>query len=210
MSSLLYIQASPRGKRSRSSAVADSFIEAYKKKHRKDKIETINLFKINMPAFTGSTLQAKYAILHGKQPTKRQQLVWKKVEQLIEQFMQADKYVFAVPMQNFSIPYRLKQYIDVIVQPGYTFAYTDEKGYKGKVLNRPAVAFYARGGDYTSSSWAQGCDMQKNYLELILSFIGFGRIRSIVCEPMLEAGPEVAKEKLAEAIKKAKKLAESF
>lgn len=48
----------------------------------------------------------------------------KNVEDVIEQFTAADKYLFSLPMWNFGIPYKLKHYIDVIVQPGYTFSFT--------------------------------------------------------------------------------------
>lgn len=56
-------------------------------------------------------------------------------------------------MWNFGIPYRLKQYIDILVQPGYTFSYSPEQGYTG-LVNKPAAVVYARGGDYSSKEAA--------------------------------------------------------
>lgn len=123
MSSLLYIQASPRGERSHCIAVADAFIQAYKQKHPDDDIVTVNVFDASIPSFDGLAVQAKYTILHGQSHSKEQQQAWKNIEKVIDQFTSADKYVLAVPMWNFSIPYRLKQYIDILVQPGYTFSY---------------------------------------------------------------------------------------
>ena len=73
--------------------------------------------------------------------------VWKGVERVIEAFKSADKYVFSVPMWNFGIPWRLKQYIDILVQPGSTFRY-DEEGYRGLVTGKRAFLAYARGGEY--------------------------------------------------------------
>ena len=120
MSKLLYIQASPRTQRSHSIAVADAFIEAYKRKHSDDEIVTLNVFDASIPNFDGLAVQAKYTILHGKSHSEEELQAWKNVEKIIEQFTSADKYVIAVPMWNFSIPYRLKQYIDLVVQPSYT------------------------------------------------------------------------------------------
>jgi FMN-dependent NADH-azoreductase len=37
-------------------------------------------------------------------------------------------------------------------------------------------------------------DLQKKYLELILAFIGLTNVRSVVVEPALAAGPDVAKQ----------------
>ena len=210
MSKLLYIQASPRGERSYCIRAADAFIEAYKKVHPDDETVTLNVFDENIPAFDGFAVQAKYAIMHGKEHSEEQLQAWKKVEQLIGQFTSADKYVLAVPMSNFSIPYRLKQYIDNLVQPGYTFGYSQEKGYEGLVTGMPLLVVYSRGGQYESGSGAEAFDLQKKYIELISGFIGFKDIKSIVVEPTLQGGADTAEEKLAEALAQAKKIAVDF
>ena len=46
MAKLLYIQASPRGERSKSMQVADAFIKAYRQSHPSDTVETLNIFGI--------------------------------------------------------------------------------------------------------------------------------------------------------------------
>ena len=51
MSNLLYIKASPRGERSYSLAVADTFIEAYLKTNPDDEITTVELFNRDLPSF---------------------------------------------------------------------------------------------------------------------------------------------------------------
>jgi FMN-dependent NADH-azoreductase len=129
MSKLLYIQASPRGKRSHCIAVADAFVETYRQKYPDDEVITFNVFEASIPNYDGLVVQAKYTILHGKTHSKEELQAWREVEKVIEQFKSADKYVLALPMWNFSIPYRLKQYIDILVQPGYTFGYSEDTGY---------------------------------------------------------------------------------
>lgn len=210
MSKLLYIQSSPRGQRSYSIRAADAFVEAYKKNNPSDEIVTLNIFEEDIPAFDGFTVQAKYAVMHGEKHSQEQLQAWKKVERLIEQFKSADKYVLAVPMWNFSIPYRLKQYIDNLVQPGYTFTYSQEKGYEGLVTGKPLLVVYSRGGKYDAESGAEAFDLQKKYVDLISGFIGFKDVKSIVVEPTLQGGPDSAKEKLAEAIAQAKNIAVDF
>ena len=210
MSTLLYIQCSPRGQRSKSITVADAFVETYKQKHPDDKIVTLNIFKEKLPAFDGLTVQAKYTILHGQKHSKEELQVWKKVEKIIEQFKSADKYVLAVPMWNFGIPYRLKQYIDILVQPGYTFSYSPETGYKGLVAGKPLLAVYARGGEYPAGNPAEAFDMQTKYLQLILGFIGFTNVRSVIIEPTLQGSAEAIEAKVQQAAIVAKKIAENF
>ncbi|OIP63129.1 MAG: FMN-dependent NADH-azoreductase [Nitrospirae bacterium CG_4_9_14_3_um_filter_53_35] len=210
MSKLLYIQASPRHVRSYSIAVADAFVDAYSKRHPKDEILTLDLFKKDLPAFDGLAVTAKYTILHGEKHSREELAVWKGVEAVIEEFKAADKYVFAVPMWNFGIPYRLKQYIDIIVQPGYTFSFSPEEGYKGLVTGKPVFAAYSRGGEYPAGTEYASYDLQKPYLETVLGFMGFTDIRSIVIEPTLAGGPETAAGKRKEAVAQAVKMAGEF
>ena len=102
MSKLLYIQASPRGQRSKSITVADAFVAEYAKNHPGDNVETLNVFKEAIPSFDGMAVQAKYTIMHGKEHTQDELEAWKEVEKVIVQFKAADKYVLATPMWNFS------------------------------------------------------------------------------------------------------------
>ena len=210
MSKLLYIQASPRGKESFSVRVADAFVDAYRKKNPSDQIVTLNVFEESLPSFDGFTIDAKYAIMRGKEHSQEQFQAWKKVEQLIEQFKSADKYIIAIPMWNFSIPYRLKQYIDIIIQPGYTFGYSDEKGYEGLAGPKPLVVVYARGGKYGADSGTQTFDLQSKYIELIFGFMGFKDIKSIIVEPTLQGGPDISEKLIKQTMEKAEKMAEDF
>ncbi len=210
MSTVLYLQASPRRERSFSIAAANAFIDAYQKLHPNDKIITINLFHKDLPPFDGLVLQAKYAIMHGLPHTAEERTAWHAVELLIEEFKSADKYVIATPMWNFSIPYRLKHYIDILVQPTCTFTVTDDGGYAGLVGDKPLLLVCARGGEYPVGTPAETLDLQVKYLKLIFGFIGLTDVRLLTIEPTLNKGSEVAQQKKSEAIARAKALAQSF
>jgi FMN-dependent NADH-azoreductase len=209
MARLLYIEASPRKERSASIEVARVFIDEYERTHPGDAVETVDLWHTTVPEFDGQVIDSKYAILHGLEHTEEQKRAWRAVEDLISQFTGADKYVFSLPMWNFSIPYKLKHYIDVIVQPGYTFSYSPEKGYEGLVTGKPIVSIYASGGAYTTGTGMESYDLQKPYLELILGFIGFSDFQKIAIESTL--GPQEEKEKnMAAALERAKTVAANF
>ncbi len=210
MSQILYIKASPMRERSYSTAAADAFVDAYKKANPKDEVKTIDLFKANLPDFDFAAASGKYKIMHGKEHTPEEKGAWEKVMAVIEEFKSADKYVFAVPMWNFSIPYRLKHYIDIIVQPGQTFTVDSTGNYKGLVTGKPAFVAYARGGEYADETPASAFDMQKKYVELFLGFIGFTDIRSVLIEPTLAGGADIAERKKSAAVEKARKMAAEF
>lgn len=194
MSTLLYVQGSPRVDRSHSRAVADAFVTQWAAAGEDREVVSLDVFTADLPAFDGAAVDAKYAIMHGQKPTDEQQSAWQAVESLIQQFKQADKYVFAVPMWNFGIPYRLKQYFDLITQPGLTFSFSPETGYQGLVTGKPALVVHARGGAYAPGSPAAAYDMEKPYIEQILGFLGFVDVRAILVEPTLQEGPEAARD----------------
>jgi FMN-dependent NADH-azoreductase len=210
MSKILYIKASPRTGRSHSIAVADAFIEAYRGLNGEDELQVIELFEKELPKFDLAAATAKYKIMHGQDHSQEDQRIWAEVVSVIDEFKSADKYVMAVPMWNFSIPYRLKQYIDIIVQPGQTFTVDESGNYQGLVTGKPVFIAYARGGQYASEQAVQAYDFQRRYLELILGFMGLTDVRSVAVEPTLAAGPDVAKQKRSEAVEKAKQLAKEF
>ncbi|MHC4336739.1 MAG: FMN-dependent NADH-azoreductase [Planctomycetota bacterium] len=210
MNRVLYIKGSPRTGRSHSVAVADAFVESYCQAHPEDKIKTIDIFERPLPAFDLPAVTAKYKIMHGTEHSQEDQRIWSQVISIIEEFKSAYKYVMAVPMWNFSIPYRLKQYIDIIVQPTSTFSVTKDGGYEGLIKDKPLFIAYARGGEYPSGSDKEAFDMQKKYLELIMAFIGFGDIRSVVIEPTLAGGSDVARQRREEAVERASQMAEKF
>jgi len=210
MGRLLYIQASPLKGLSYSIAVADAFVEEYRAKRPGDEVVLLNVFEADLPPFDGQAARAKYAILHGQPHSEQELAAWEAVEAVIEQFKSADRYVWAVPMWNFGIPYRLKQYVDLLLQPGYTFSYSPEEGYRGLVTGRPAFVAYARGGEYAEGTDAAALDLQRPYVETVLRFMGFTDVRSVVVEPTLMGGPETAAAKQDKAMVEARKAAELF
>jgi FMN-dependent NADH-azoreductase len=151
--------------------VAEHFIDSYRNTHRGDTIETLNVWQAQLPEFDGATIDAKYAIVHGQPHSPEQVHAWKAVARLANHFKSADKYIVSLPMWNFGIPYKLKHYIDLLVQPGLTFGFTPGEGYKGLVTGKPFVAIYARGGAYGPGSGAETADHQSTYLKQILGFI---------------------------------------
>lgn len=208
MSKLLYIESSPRKARSKSIAVANAFLDEYKVKHPEDEVATLDLWNIDLPEFDGFTIDAKYQVMHGQDFTPEQEQAWQSVVDVCDAFKSADKYVISLPMWNFGIPYKLKHYTDVLAQPGQTFSFDPETGYSGLVTGKPVAVIYARGGAY-SSDQAKGMDLQKGYMDLLLGFIGFTEIHSLLVEPTLAAPDDVAAVQAA-ATEQARALAADF
>jgi len=182
---LLYVEASPRKDRSASIEVAQSFVSAFLEKDASNTVETLDLWNIVLPQFDGDTINAKYRVMHGEDPTPDEISAWDVITKITDQFKAADHYLFSSPMWNFSIPYKLKHYIDVISQPGLTWSFSPETGYEGLVTGKSATLVLARGGEYSSGPVVAAMDFQRTYLEMILGFIGFKDINTVLIEPTL-------------------------
>ena len=50
------------------------------------------------------------------------------VERMALRFSLADRVLISSPMWNFGVPYKLKQWFDLIVQPGLTFTFQSGRG----------------------------------------------------------------------------------
>ena len=207
---LLHINAAPRGENSRTLKVTEAFMEKFGEKYPDCEVDELNVFTEALPSMTGEVLDAKYVLMGGGQLSGRLKDAWRDVERHIERFLDADAYLISTPMWNFSIPFALKRYIDVIVQPQYLFRYTDEGSPEGLVKNRKMVVITSRGGDYGPDSSVHTYDYQEPYLRTIFGFVGITDITFVNAQPMDALGPEVAQEKLESAREAARQVAADF
>ena len=208
MAKLLHILASPRVE-SYSTRVAKAFLDSYRKARPEDRIEVLDLFQADIPPFYAPQAKAKYAVSAGQTPRDEAEAAWQPVIRTINHFKGFDKYVLSSPMWNFNIPYRLKQYIDVIVQPSLTVSFTPGKGYTGLVTGKPLMLILARGGVYPTGNPCETFDFQETYLRTIFGFIGFTDIRTVTIQGTMQ-GPEQVEAAARKAVAEAESAAEEF
>ncbi len=210
MANILYIVASPRLE-SYSTRVARAFLDSYRQARPEDRIEILDLYKAEIPPFFAPQAKAKYAVIAGQAPKSEAEAAWQTVIKTINHFKGFDKYVLSSPMWNFSVPYRLKQYIDVLVQPALTYSYSPDKGYAGLVVGKPLMLILARGGAYQAGgNPCETYDFQESYLRSIFGFIGFTDIRSICIQGTLQKKPEQVETDTRKAIEEAAAAAHDF
>ena len=203
---VLYLEASPRGERSASTAVAEAFLAALRDAAPQVEVERVKLFEAPIPEFRAPAAEAKYkAMGAGADLTDTETASWRQVIGAVEQLKSADWLVISSPRWNYSIPYRLKQWIDVVVQPGLTFGVDESGTYKGLVTGKKAVLVLSRGGQYGPERDPH--DFQRPYLEMVLGMIGLTDVRTVLVQPMLAQGPERAAEATEQARKEAAELA---
>ena len=201
MTKLLFIKASPRTTASRSIAVADAYLTALRVRHPDLEVDTIDLWEEPLPQFDGDRANAKLAVITGQNHSATQVTAWDEIKAIAARFASADIYLFAVPMWNGGIPYRLKQYIDIIHQPGLLFGLDPAKGYFGLLTNKRAVLAYTSGA-YSPAmpSPAFGVDHHSTYMRAWLNQAGVTDIAELRYQPTL-LDPET--ERAFEAAKRA-------
>jgi FMN-dependent NADH-azoreductase len=192
MSRLLYIKASPRGAASKSSAVADAYLAALREQLPDLIVDTLDLAQEKIPDFDGDKVAAKMAVITGQNHESRQKTAWDEITTVANRFISADRYLIAVPMWNGGIPYRLKQYIDVIHQPGLLWGLDPERGYFGLLKNKKAVLALTSGAyGPLMPSPAFGVDHHSTYLRDWLNQAGVTDVEEIRFQPtLLNPDPE--------------------
>jgi FMN-dependent NADH-azoreductase len=195
MTHILHLDASPRGDRSISRTLSKEFISGWKASHPNDTVTYRDLGHFPVPFVTEDWIAAAYS--SSEQCTPAQAAVIQISNELVNEFVVADRYVLGIPMYNFSIPANFKAYIDQIVRPGRTFS-VDETGYKGLVQNKKMTIITAQGGTYAEGSPTHAYDLQIPYLRLIFSFIGITDIEFIHADS-LNVGDEARSLAIANA-----------
>lgn len=206
MPHLLYVKGSPRGSASRSLAVADAYLAAFRQRFPQATIDVLDPWAANLPEFGGAHAEAKMNVVTGIGNQGPAADLWDAISALSTRFAAADRYLFAVPMWNGGIPYKLKQLIDIVHQPGLTFGLDRATGYYGLLANRRATLVLTSGAfSPDAPSPAFGTDHHSTYLRAWLAQAGIVDIEEVRLQPtVLSPDPEAA---MARAIEQARTLA---
>ena len=195
MTHLLHISASPRGAASESLQMAEHFLDAVHDVRPDVEVDTFDLWDGTMPEFGPAAAGAKMAVFAGQTPSGEQAAAWQAAKATFERFAAADEYLFTVPMWNHGIPYILKQFIDVVSQPGMVFGFDPDNGYTGLLTDKKASVIYTSAVYGPGRPPSFGDDFQAPYLDSWLRWTGIEDITSIEFRPNLAtADADVARQ----------------
>jgi FMN-dependent NADH-azoreductase len=203
MPKLLHLACSPRAD-SESAAGARVFLDGFSRARPDWDIDLMDLWRDHLPEFHGAVLDAKYARINGQAFNDAQRDGFAVAERIALRFALADRVLISTPMWNFSIPYKLKHWIDVITQPGLTFRFDPTRGYLPLLEDRPTIVILASGSDFVTGMNRGRLDMATPYLREALRFIGITTVRFVPIGPTtgpaepIRAARENAHRRLAE------------
>ncbi|NUW33259.1 NAD(P)H-dependent oxidoreductase [Nonomuraea sp. SMC257] len=208
MGKLLHISASPRGEASESLRIARVFTETFQEAHPDDEVEHWDLWDGSLPDFAVGA-RAKMTVFGGDEPQGAEAEAWEAARRTFERFDSADRLLFSVPMWNASVPYVLKQFIDVVSQPGWIFTVDPATGYGPQLSGRGKRVAVV----YTSAVWGPplgpefGSDFQSTFFGDWLRWTGLTDIQDIRFHPTLTGDRDEARR---EADARARDIAKVF
>jgi len=185
MPDLLHISASPRGEDSESLKLATTFLDTYRDAHPDAEIEEWDLWDGTLPDFGAAAARAKMTVFGGGTPSGSQAAAWDAARATFARFDAAGRVLFSVPMWNSGVPYILKQFIDVVSQPGLVFGVDPVTGYQGLLTGKRVAAIY------TSAVWGPGLgpefgtDFQSTFFTGWLNWAGIDEVTTIRFHPTL-------------------------
>ncbi|MGO4246411.1 FMN-dependent NADH-azoreductase [Paenarthrobacter sp. RAF54_2] len=201
MPTILHINASPRYANSDSLRLARHFIDSVQAAGPESfELETLNLFDDGaLPVFGRIAAAAKMAVFTGQDQTTEQVAAWESARAVFDQFASADAYVFNIPMWNSGVPYVLKQWIDIITQPGWSFGFDPEQGYRGLMEGKQALAIHTSGVYAPGVPAAFGSDFSSTFFADWLNFVGIEDATHVRFAPTVLNGDVDGTRKVAEA-----------
>lgn len=208
MSTVLFVKANDRAiEQAVSVKLYHAFLESYKNSHPEDTIIELDLFQEDLPYMNADMINGNFKAARGYDLTAEEQAAAQVSSKYVNQFIAADKVVFAFPLWNFTIPAVLHTYIDYLCQAGKTFSYTAQ-GPVGLITDKKVAILNARGGIYSEGP-AAAAEMSYNFIKNILGFFGVTDIETIIVEGHNQL-PDQAESIITTGIAQAEKVAAGF
>ncbi|MED4170295.1 FMN-dependent NADH-azoreductase [Priestia megaterium] len=175
MNKTLIINAHPKvdDTSSYSLKVFQHFLTAYKEViSDSETIEQINLYSDVVPMVDKTVLSAWEKQRNEQELTSQEKEVTDRMSEVLHQFKSADTYVIVLPLHNFNIPSKLKDYIDNIMIARETFKYTDTGSVGLLKDGRRMLVIQASGSIYTNHDWYTEVEYSHKYLKSMFNFLG--------------------------------------
>lgn len=178
MKKILHIISSPRGSASVSRKLGNAVVQKIKDKYPNARIRERDLTLDHFPHLEEEQIKSFFTKEELRSP--EQQSAVKLSDEVIAELLEADILVVDTSMYNFSVPSRLKAWIDHIARAGHTFRYTD-KGPEGLLKNKKLYIAFSGGAVYSEGAY-QAFDFNVPYIKAVFSFLGITDISVVRAE----------------------------
>lgn len=195
-SSLLHIDASPRGERSHSRRLGADFVNAWKAANPAGHVVNRDLGHNPVPLVTEAWVEGAFTAPAGHSAGAREAIAVS--DALVDELLAVDELVITTPIFNFSIPATLKAWIDQISRFGRTFGVNADGAFGGLARTRRVTVIVASGSDFRLTGAYGSANFVEPYLRAIFGFIGITNLTFIYAHSLNDGNP-LRESSLAEA-----------
>jgi len=176
---VLHLIASPRRQRSRSLMVAQHFLEHLSGAT----VEELDLWQSALPDLDGDMIESRYRLIRGEPVEAGFEAQWTELRRRVDHLLSFDLWLFSTPMWNFGLPYRLKHYLDLVIQPTMAFTNDSSGSITPHGADKVAVLIGASALDIRPGAPLEALDFQLAHLAQCLRvYFGVPEIHEIrVC-----------------------------
>ena len=178
-----------------------AFLQLFQTRFHNDTVDVLNLYDTVIPQATVPELlgiwekQAQHVNL-----SIEEQRLFAINQQLLQQFKAHHRIVIAMPLHNFNVPARLKDYIDNILVARETFRYTENGSVGLMTDNYRVMLLQASGSIYTRNDRYTPMEFSRLYLDkMFTEIMGFDRFEIVRAQGLQTNGVAVS-----QALKQAK------
>lgn len=177
----LLINAHPHPEaESYSRALQEYFTAQWQALNPDAKLETLTLYQSDIPPLNSHSLDLFAKQMQQQTLTEQEQATAARMRELLDQFKAHKRIVIAMPLHNFNIPSKLKDYMDNILIARETFRYTSA-GSEGLMTDgRKALLLQSSGSVYTNNDRYTPLEFSQNYLrEMFTNIMGFAQFDTV-------------------------------
>ena len=183
MANLLYVTCNVRPQdRSRTLSLGYEFLEEYIRRHPKDEVQVLDLYRDNIQRVDQDVLNVWGRIERGEDDaifTDEERRKISRIWRLADQFGRCEKYIFVTHSLNLWFPAELKMYIDAISVPDRTYRLTP-LGAEGMLHNKHRKFLHLHAGP--PFKFGQEQDLSVAYLRSVLSFLGVAHQETVLLD----------------------------
>lgn len=185
MSNILVVQGSPRGERSHSRRLVETFLTAWQAAHPEALTTRREVGRTVIPPVNEAFIAAAFY----SEPQARPLIMQADLalsDTLVAELQAHDRLVIGAPMHNFSVPSGVKAWIDQIVRIGLTFNHSLDNGvphYEPLVLGKKALVITSRGDfGFGPGGPLEAMNHADTLLRTALGFIGITDVTVVAAE----------------------------
>ena len=210
MPTLLHINASPRPRgESRSLRVADALLEGWRAAHTSGQVDEMSLFDHDLPMVDATGANTRIHQFMGQMLEGEEKNRFDHFMRFIDPLLHCDALVITTPMWNFGMPWKLKQWLDTVIQARVTFEYAAD-GPRGLVPCDHAAIVGSRGGAYPEDGDPrETMDYLTTHLRAALSLIGISNVETCFADGV-DARRDEAEQILSDAAQRARAIGASL